>query len=417
MSFSTKSLTRPVRRATGRVTAPLGQGRDWVGQWWRHLSTPGRWVVYGLTIIGALLLPYSEALGDFMTPGSDWASVLFYPIGIYILLALGLNMVVGYAGLLDLGFVAFFAIGAYSMAILSTEYGWGFWEVLPVALLGSMLAGLLLGLPSLRVRGDYLAIVTLGFGEIIRISANNLEFTGGPRGISSIPHPPDIGEIEIFQYGIVDPKPYYFLLVVIIVLVIIAMKRLEGSRVGRSWAAIREDEDAAELMGVPTLKFKLWAFALGASVGGTAGCVYASKIIAIAPPAFPFLLSAFLVAAVVLGGAGNIPGVILGAFLVAWLPERFRTFAEYRGIVFGAALVILMAVRPEGLLPSRQRRAELAEGAGGAFGAETGALAAQAGQVEEDEAMREASEAEVREDAARDADDDTATGDDRGERR
>jgi branched-chain amino acid transport system permease protein len=383
MSAATGTLTRPVRRALRVVTEPVGRGRDALGNRWSTMSQPGRWAVYGLLVIGALMLPYSEALGDFMTPGSDWASVLFYPIGIYILLALGLNMVVGYAGLLDLGFVAFFAIGAYSMAILSTEYGWGFWEVLPVALLGSMLAGLVLGLPSLRVRGDYLAIVTLGFGEIIRISANNLEFTGGPRGISSIPHPPDIGDIKIFQYGIVDPKPYYFIVVVLIVLVIIAMKRLEGSRVGRSWAAIREDEDAAELMGVPTLRFKLWAFALGAAVGGTAGAVYASKIIAIAPPAFPFLLSAFLVAAVVLGGAGNVPGVILGAFLVAWLPERFRTFAEYRGIVFGAALVILMAVRPEGLLPSRQRRAELAEGAGGAFGAETGAQATQAAQLDE----------------------------------
>jgi branched-chain amino acid transport system permease protein len=354
-----------------------------MGSWWDHRSWVGRWTVYVLLIIGALLLP-SEAIGSFMTPEADWASVLFYPIGIYVLLAIGLNVVVGQAGLLDLGYVAFFAIGAYALAVLTTKHGWNFWAVLPAGIIIAAAAGVILGTPTLRLRGDYLAIVTLGFGEIIRITANNLNYTGGPRGISPIPHPPSNRSFEIFgqtplRYGVLDAKPYYYLLLLVIIVTIIIVKRLEKSRVGRSWAAIREDEDAAELMGVPTFRFKIAAFVIGAAVGGSAGVVFAAQTTSITPVNFPFILSALILCAVVLGGSGNMLGVILGAFVIAWLPERFRGFEEYRMLVFGAALVIMMIVRPEGLLPSRQRRAELAEGSGGmgSLGGESGAVADQ----------------------------------------
>ncbi|MHB1614636.1 MAG: branched-chain amino acid ABC transporter permease [Actinomycetes bacterium] len=348
---------------------------------WARLPSWGRWTGYLLAVLFALVVLPSPVLAPLMAPDSDWQAVLFYPVGIYILLALGLNVVVGYAGLLDLGYVAFFAIGAYTMAIFGVRYHWDFWAILPLAIAFTMAAGLLLGAPTLRLRGDYLAIVTLGFGEIIRITANNLSFTGGPRGISGIPHPPSVGPLA---FGILDSRPYYYLVVVLIVLVIIFVKRLERSRVGRAWAAIREDEDAAELMGVPTLRFKLWAFATGAAIGSLGGLLYSSKVIAIVPDNFPFTLSALILSAVVLGGSGNVPGVVLGAFLLAWLPERFRGFADYRVLVFGAALVALMIFRPQGLLPSRRRGAELAEGTGGMghLGAEVGGSVVQAVEVE-----------------------------------
>jgi branched-chain amino acid transport system permease protein len=321
-----------------------------------------------------------------MTPQSDWATVLFYPIGVYIALAIGLNVVVGYAGLLDLGYVAFFAIGGYAMAVLGTMWGWNFWEILIVGVLATSVSGLILGAPTLRLRGDYLAIVTLGFGEIVRISAQNTDAIGGPRGIAGIPHPPTLSDFEIFgvrplRYGLLDPRPYYYMLVFLIVLTIIFVKRLEKSRVGRAWAAIREDEDAAELMGVPTFRYKLAAFAIGAAIGGAVGVVWAGKVISIIPANFPFFLSATILAAVVLGGSGNIPGVMLGAFLIAWLPERFRVFQDYRVLLFGAALVLMMALRPEGIWPSRRRQAELAEGTGG-MGALGGEVGGPGGEVE-----------------------------------
>jgi branched-chain amino acid transport system permease protein len=228
-------------------------------------------------------------------------------------------------------------------------------------------SGVILGAPTLRLRGDYLAIVTLGFGEIVRITAINTNEIGGARGLTPVPHPPNLFGVEF----LLDPLPYYYLVLAMIVLAIVFSLRLERSRVGRAWTAIREDEDAAELMGVPTFKFKLLAFAIGAMVGGLAGVVWSGKVIFIAPTNFPFILSATILAAVLLGGAGNLPGVIVGAFLIAWLPERFRGFADYRILVFGAALVLMMALRPQGLLPSRRRSAELAEhGAGSAMGAE-----------------------------------------------
>jgi branched-chain amino acid transport system permease protein len=367
--------TKPLRG----IRLPWVKTFEAIGARWRRLPTWGRWVGYLVMLLLAVSLPSIPGLGDIMTPGSSWERVLFYPIGIYILLALGLNVVVGYAGLLDLGFVAFFAIGAYTMAILGTDFGLNFWLVLPIAIAITMLAGFALGSPTLRLRGDYLAIVTLGFGEIIRVTATNLSWTGGPRGINKIPRPPSVEGVKALTFSITNVKPYYYLVLLFIVIVIIMMKRLEKSRVGRSWAAIREDEDAAELMGVPTLTFKLWAFTVGAAVGGAAGVLYASFQTAIRPTDFPFILSATILAAVVLGGAGNIPGVILGAFLVGWVPEVSRDFSQYRVLVFGAVLVVLMIFRPQGLWPSRIRQAELKEGEGGIgqLGGEVGAVVAQ----------------------------------------
>ncbi|GII02510.1 branched-chain amino acid ABC transporter permease [Planobispora takensis] len=360
-----------------RFRNQLGHSGDVIRDRWAH--TPGwqRWIVYIALIIGALLLP-SESIGSFMSPDTDWASILFFPIGTYVLLAIGLNVVVGQAGLLDLGFVAFYAVGGYAMALLGTRLGWNFWIILIVGIGICALSGITLGAPTLRLRGDYLAIVTLGFGEIIRITARNTDEIGGPNGIRGIPHPPSYEELNLFginfadtfgvdplKYGVLDPRPYYYLLVALAVVVIILVKRWEKSRVGRAWAAIREDEDAAEVMGVPTFRFKMLAFAIGASIGGAMGVLWAAKSISINPNDFQFLLSATILAAVVMGGAGNLPGVMLGAFIVAWLPERFRGLQEYRMLIFGAVLVALMIFRPEGLLPSRQRKAELKEGTGG----------------------------------------------------
>ena len=326
---------------------------------WHTLPRPARWTVLGaMTVVFYILPNFHPPLIN--TPGSDFASVLFFPVAIYVLAAIGLNVVVGQAGLLDLGYVAFFAIGSYSMALLGTKSHWNFWEVLPLGLLFAAISGVILGAPTLRLRGDYLAIVTLGFGEIIHNTANNLNYIGGPRGISNIPHPPNVNTgVFHFRYGVLDPKPYYWLLLTLIIVVIIAVRRLERSRVGRAWTAIREDEDAAELMGVPTFKFKLWAFAIGASIGGLAGVVFATKVISITPDNFVFQFSILFVAAVVLGGSGNLAGVIVGAAVVGYLPERFRSFQDTRYLWFGAALVVMMIFRPQGLVPARRRQAEI----------------------------------------------------------
>ncbi|MEV0680636.1 branched-chain amino acid ABC transporter permease [Actinosynnema sp. NPDC050436] len=338
----------------------IGHGIDRLRDWWENAKVWQRYLVYILLVVGALILP-APGIGAFMSPESDWTTVLIYPIGTYILLAVGLNVVVGQAGLLDLGFVAFFAIGGYSVAYYGTHFGWNYWATVAFGIILAAVSGVILGAPTLRLRGDYLAIVTLGFGEIVRITANNTDEIGGARGITGIPHPPPVFGTKF----LLDPAPYYYLILAAIVVVIIFSVRLQKSRVGRAWAAIREDEDAAELMGVPTFKFKLLAFAIGAMIGGLAGGIYAGKAVFIEPNTFPFILSATILAAVVLGGSGNLPGVILGAFLIGWLPERFRDFADFRILIFGGVLVLMMALRPEGLLPSRRRKAELHEGTGG----------------------------------------------------
>ena len=335
-----------------------------VRRWW----AAQRRVVRVLVALGLLLLAALLPLG--LSP--YWQGVLFFPVGVYVLLALGLNIVVGQAGLLDLGYVAFYAVGAYTTAKLTTSAGWTAWEALLVAVVLAAVAGVVLGAPTLRLRGDYLAIVTLGFGEIVRIVAQNSNSLGQARGITNIPHPS--GGFRL------SPLPYYELTLAAIVLAVIAVARLSRSRVGRAWAAIREDEDAAEAMGVPTFKMKLWAFAMGATTGGLGGWIYASKVSFINPDNFPFFLSVIILSAVVLGGMGSIPGVIAGAFAIAFLPEYLRNAAagsdltrwlndligghagnitEYRVLLFGVALVMVMVFRPQGLLPSNRRAAEL----------------------------------------------------------
>ena len=343
---------------------------DPVSRWWGRLPTWAKALVALSALAFAILYP--------RTLSNYWQSVLFFPVGIYIVLALGLNIVVGFAGLLDLGYVAFYAIGAYTTAKLTTSAGWSAWQAIPIAIAICMLAGVLLGAPTLRLRGDYLAIVTLGFGEIVRISAQNTTSLGAARGITGIPHPTSLGNVH-FKF---DALPYYYLALAAIILAIVVSVRLTHSRVGRGWDAIREDEDAAEAMGVPSFKWKLWAFAMGAATGALGGWLYASKVAYINPDNFPFFFSVIVLAAVVLGGMGSIPGVMAGAFAIAFLPEYLRSAAagstithwlntvtgghahdvtEYRVMLFGAALVVMMIFRPQGIFPSRQRAAELAE--------------------------------------------------------
>ena len=343
-----------------------------VGTWWARQNAWVKAAVCAAIVAAAVFIPPS------LEP--RWQAVLFSPVALYILLALGLNVVVGQAGLLDLGYVAFYAVGAYTAAKLTTANELDVWATLPIAIALAMLAGVLLGAPTLRLRGDYLAIVTLGFGEIVRVVAENTDALGASRGITGIPHPSGGGIVE---FGF-DAMPYYYVALTACVLVVFMKVRLNRSRVGRGWIAIREDEDAAEVMGVPTFKLKLWAFAVGAAVGGLAGWIYATKVGFVSPANFPFFTSVLILAAVVLGGMGSIPGVIAGGFLIAFIPEYLRKVPagetvvewlnkgigghatdinEYRQLLFGLALVIVMIFRPQGLLPSRRRAAELDDAA------------------------------------------------------
>jgi len=286
------------------------------------------------------------------TPGSDFQSVMFYPVGMYVMMAIGLNIVVGKSGLLDLGYVAFFAIGAYTMAILGTKTSLNFWEILPIGVGLAMLSGVLLGTPTLRLRGDYLAIITLGFGEIVRIVAINLSVTGGPNGIPGIPNPPSVFGLH---FDLMHPQTFFWLVFAMILLVIWMVRRFTVRRPGRAWEAIRQDEDVAALMGVNTLVYKLWSFVIGAAVGGAAGVLYASKVMVISPDMFKFDVSILILACVVFGGIGNIWGVVLGASILAYLPERIRFISNARQLVFGIVLILMMNLRPDGLLPRKKR--------------------------------------------------------------
>ncbi|MED1797945.1 branched-chain amino acid ABC transporter permease [Brevibacillus porteri] len=265
----------------------------------------------------------------------------------YVVLAQGLNVVVGFAGLLDLGYAAFFAVGAYTTGILMTVYQWSFWLTLPVAMVFAAIVGVIIGAPTLRLRSDYLAIVTLGFGEIIRILAINLTITGSASGIYGIPRP------SIGGYVLGGQIDFYYLNLIIAVLAVVAVKRLGTSRIGRAWMYIREDEDAAEAMGINRINMKLLAYSIGAVIGSLAGSVFAVKMSAIAPLSFSFTQSIMILLAVVLGGLGSIPGVVLGAVLVIALPELLRSVEDWRYLIFGAALVAMMLFRPQGLWPAR----------------------------------------------------------------
>lgn len=277
---------------------------------------------------------------------------------LFALLSLGLNLIVGFAGLLHLGYAAFFAIGAYAYALLNLRMGCGFWMGLPAAAAAAGVAGVLLGLPAIRVRGDYLAIVTLGFGEIVRIVVTNLEsWTGGPNGLLGIDHPRWAG----FDFG-VDSKPYYLLLVALVAATAWGLNRLSRSRIGLAWAAIREDEVAARCLGIDAAKLKLLALGIGGGIAGVAGCVFAAKQGTITPDSFDFIVSVTILAMVILGGLGSVAGSILGAAVLSIAPEMLREFASYRMLLFGALLVLLMRIRPQGLLGLAQIRRELRAG-------------------------------------------------------
>jgi branched-chain amino acid transport system permease protein len=276
--------------------------------------------------------------------------------GIYIVLALGLNIVVGQTGMLVLGYVAFYAVGAYTYAILGTAHGVNFWAALPIAVFLAGIFGIMLGAPALRLRGDYLAIVTLGFGEIIRIVLNNWDsLTGGPNGISGVPRP-STGLVAFSSLS-----HFYYLVLALVVVTIFLVKRLNDSRIGRAWIAIREDEIAAEAMGVNTMMLKLLAFMLGAMLAGLAGAFYSAKMGFVSPESFNFLESVIILCMVVLGGMGSIAGVVVGALVLYLLPEALRDLQQYRMLIFGAAMVTIMVFRPQGILGTRRRGIELSQ--------------------------------------------------------
>jgi branched-chain amino acid transport system permease protein len=356
-----------------------------------YLARIPRWLRVGLLALALLvLMPVIGAYNGYYLEVAT-------QVGIFVALALGLNIVVGLAGLLDLGYVAFFAVGAYSWAIFGSPQGnvifgggfplppLAFYGFLLVGLLVAAAAGILLGLPVLRLRGDYLAIVTLGFGEVIRVLANNLDkpinLTNGPKGITPISRPPAPWSMPYGEY-------FYFLVLLIAAVVVVVNLRLEDSHIGRAWEAIREDELAAQAMGVPLVRAKLLAFACGASFAGVMGVVFAAKQIFINPESFTFLESIGVLAMVILGGMGSIPGAVVGATVVTvlnlqvlkgfslWLnelknagvtvlgyslanlPTQFEP-AKYERMIFGAILVVMMIFRPQGILPARRRQREL----------------------------------------------------------
>jgi branched-chain amino acid transport system permease protein len=335
-----------------------------------------KWVKVVLMVLAAAfayLLPILNIPG-ITTTDSDFASVLFL-CALYALVALGLNIVIGYAGLLDLGYIGFFAVGAYAVGVWGSLHAQlPFIILIPVAIIATGISGLLLGWPTLRVRGDYLAIVTLGFGEIIRLVLLNSEWTGAAAGISNVPKPPSFELFEIptldwstgvpvvnldrtvtfLKFGVTDATPYYWLALTIVIIVLFLDVLMQRSRVGRAWEATREDEDAAELMGVPTFKFKLLAFATGATIGGLSGGLFAAKQGFINPDNFTIIYSVMFVAMVVVGGQGNRWGVVTAAVLLTWLPEQLRFLSDFRYLLFGAALMALAIYRPQGLLPPKR---------------------------------------------------------------
>ena len=346
------------------------------------MKTPHRlWLGTALIGLTLLALPFALAYA-----GTAWVRIANFAI-LYILLALGLNIVVGFAGLLDLGYIAFYAVGAYTYALLASPHfdlHLPFWVILPIGAALAAFFGLLLGAPTLKLRGDYLAIVTLGFGEIVRIFLNNLSrpvnITNGPQGVAGI-DPFRIDGFDFAQYQTLlglqfsGPIKYYYLLLAVVIAVIVINLRLQNSRIGRAWEAIREDEIAASAMGINTRNVKLLAFAMGASFGGLAGGMFSAMQAFISPESFVLVESIMVVSMVVLGGMGNVWGVILGALLLSFVPEILRWTVEplqdalfgrqliapevIRMLIFGLALVLVMLFRPAGLLPSAVRKREL----------------------------------------------------------
>lgn len=314
-----------------------------------RLANPvARYAAIGIVLVALIVAPFGL---------NNYYLTLLTNICVYAMLGLGLNIVVGYAGLLDLGYAAFFAIGAYVAAYFMTTYNWSFWLMLPLGAALAAVFGVIIGAPTLRLRSDYLAIVTLGFGEITRLSVTNLDITGGPNGIPSVPEP------TVGSFSFQTPLQYYFLALALAVFTLLCVARLSNSRIGRAWAYIREDELAAQAMGINTTRMKLLAYALGAVWAGLAGCFLAVQLTAIDPTSFTFNTSVQILIIVVLGGLGSIPGVILGAVVVIVTPELLRFLPPdqqpLRLLLFALALILLMIFRPEGLWPSKQRRREM----------------------------------------------------------
>ncbi len=347
------------------------------------IGAPALAFLFALPWLSVLNSRWISGIPFIPTSGGNFPFVLTSVVVPYVLLTLGLNVVVGQAGLLDLGYVGFFAIGAYTMGVLTHQHAnWGgiLWlAALVVAVAIAMLAGVLLGAPTLRLRGDYLAIVTLGFGEIIRIIAKNTKWLGGAEGISGIKTMPSF---LWFKIDVEESRWLWIVGLLVIMLMLATLRRLELSRVGRAWSAIREDEDAAELMGVPTFTFKLWAFAIGAAVGGLGGVFYTTRLNAIYDRSFGIQQSILFLAGVVLGGLGNRWGAVLGGFIVAWGPEKLRDIAPtflkekykffedlslLRFFLFGLVLLFMMIFRPQGIIP-RKVKARRAAGDSGALG-------------------------------------------------
>jgi len=316
-------------------------------------SRPTRWII--LAVIAVVLIFLPKVLGIFFSEILD-------NVMMYILMGLGLNIVVGFAGLLDLGYVAFFAIGAYVMGVLtSPELGFfnmTFWQALPFAMIASLFAGLILGLPVLKMRGDYLAIVTLGFGEIVRLLALSdwlRPWLGGTQGIQLVQQP-HIGNITLNT----QQELYYLFLIGVGVVAFVAF-RLKDSRVGRAWMALREDEDVATAMGINHVFTKLMAFATGALFSGVAGTIFAAKLTSIYPHSMNFLVSINVLCLIIIGGMGSIPGVFVGSLVLIAMPDLLREFAEFRYLAYGALLVAMMLIKPEGLWPEARRKLELHE--------------------------------------------------------
>jgi branched-chain amino acid transport system permease protein len=318
----------------------------------KYLSSPiGRWALIGAFLALILIIPQIN-----FQQRAFWVRVIGYT-GLYIILGLGLNVVVGLAGLLDLGYVAFYAIGAYTYALLASAHfdiHLSFWLVLPFAALLAGFAGILLGIPVLRMRGDYLAIVTLGFGEIIRMLVTNLTgLTNGSQGLIGIDSP------YLFGLELKTSTHFYYMILIFVIIVIFVTQRLDHSRIGRSWVAMREDEDAAQMVGVNTTRFKLLAFAVGALLGGLGGAIFSAWQGSIFPDNFNIMVSINVLCLIIIGGMGSIPGVVIGSFALITLPDILRQFSDYRLLLFGFLLVVMMIARPEGFIPSQRRKLEL----------------------------------------------------------
>ncbi|MEA4907436.1 MAG: hypothetical protein VB089_07450 [Anaerolineaceae bacterium] len=352
-------LARGVGRSTWRRTihARLRQSFANLAQvpWVSKLTSSSitRYAILFVVILVMFVLPRQW--------GSYW-NYIIGTVGIYVLLGLGLNIIVGLAGQLVLGYVAFFAIGAYTMALLTAPephaLNWNFWPALVVAIVLSALTGVLIGLPILRLRGDYLAIVTLGFGEIIRIMLKSdllTNFTAGPRGVRNIAGP------TLFGHSFSSDIDFVYLIFIAMIIMIFLTNRLMNSRAGRAWVAVREDETVAQAMGVNTFQSKLLALALGAAFAGLGGALFASRNQFTGPEDHALMVSINVLSLVIVGGMGSIPGVILGSFALKGLPEILRELENYRMLVFGGLLVAMMIMRPEGLWPATRPKYEAAE--------------------------------------------------------